>query len=67
MRNGFSTSSLIIILTLTSFCFVNCQNHEEEGQPDEPVQSFYFGADLSYVNQILDKGGVFSIHRLYES
>jgi arabinogalactan endo-1,4-beta-galactosidase len=33
-------------------------NQEPEPEP-EPISGFYFGADLSYVNQIEDKGGVY--------
>lgn len=32
---------------------------QEEPAEDEVINEFYFGADLSYVNQILDHGGVY--------
>lgn len=51
-------ASLIFALTISSVCFVNCQQ-QEDPPPDEAPSSFYFGADLSYVNQILDHGGIY--------
>jgi arabinogalactan endo-1,4-beta-galactosidase len=39
---------------------LNCQSDVETIKP--PVDDFYFGADLSYANQILDKNGVFKIN-----
>jgi arabinogalactan endo-1,4-beta-galactosidase len=32
---------------------------KEEPAPEEEPASFYFGADLSYVNQVLDHGGIY--------
>ena len=40
----------------------NCSNNDPELKPSEgsdPPQGYIFGADLSYVNQVLDHGGVF--------
>jgi arabinogalactan endo-1,4-beta-galactosidase len=54
-------ASLIFALTISSVCFVNCQQ-QEDTPPDETPSSFYFGADLSYVNQILDHGGIYKDH-----
>jgi arabinogalactan endo-1,4-beta-galactosidase len=41
--------------------FFCCSSSEDEGNPAEEGE-FYFGADLSYVNQISDKGGVYKIN-----
>jgi len=57
MRHGMK-ASLVFALTISSVCFVNCQQ-QEDPPPDEAPSSFYFGADLSYVNQILDHGGIY--------
>ncbi|MEX2234745.1 MAG: glycosyl hydrolase 53 family protein [Cyclobacteriaceae bacterium] len=52
------TYAFILMFTI-SFCFVNCQT-KDEPQPDPGTsEDFYFGGDLSYVNQILDQGGVY--------
>jgi arabinogalactan endo-1,4-beta-galactosidase len=40
-------------------CLVNCQNQDATPPPENPESVDYFGADLSYVNQILDRGGVY--------
>jgi arabinogalactan endo-1,4-beta-galactosidase len=42
------------------FCFLHCKEDTKE-IIDPPVvkTDFYFGADLSYVNQILDHGGIY--------
>ena len=54
------TVSIILMLTVSGFYFVNCQTKEDtEPGPEKPDDTFYFGADLSYVNQILDKGGIY--------
>ena len=57
----------VIIPLMLVFSFSNCQ--EDDGgnggmdptNPDEPadLSDFYFGGDLSYVNQILDHGGIY--------
>jgi arabinogalactan endo-1,4-beta-galactosidase len=56
--------SLISALFTLTFIFGSCT--KTESGPDDggtgnasPVEDFYFGADLSYVNQILDFGGQF--------
>lgn len=41
-------------------CLLYCKEDEATPDPpDEETDTFYFGADLSYVNQILDHGGVY--------
>jgi arabinogalactan endo-1,4-beta-galactosidase len=50
---------LSTLLVFASLCCVNCQDSDEK--PSAP-STFYFGADLSYVNQILDHGGVYKDH-----
>ena len=58
-------SSLIFLF---SFIMLTSACNEENSDPDPPVEeekeegegiAFYFGADLSYVNQVLDHGGVY--------
>jgi arabinogalactan endo-1,4-beta-galactosidase len=42
------------------FCFLHCKEDTKNiVDPPETKSDFYFGADLSYVNQILDHGGVY--------
>lgn len=71
MRN-FSFMKYALILFAIG-ALVNCTEDEPRGfgtsDPDpEPEESvFYFGADLSYVNQILDKGGVYMDSGVVES
>jgi arabinogalactan endo-1,4-beta-galactosidase len=52
---------MMTMLLLCMVCYVSCVDDKiEEPLPEEPVPGdFYFGADLSYVNQILDHGGVY--------
>ncbi|QZE12829.1 arabinogalactan endo-1,4-beta-galactosidase [Halosquirtibacter laminarini] len=43
-------------------CFASCSTKEEVVTPDKPLpsdNSFYHGVDLSYVNQVMDHGGVY--------
>lgn len=40
-------------------CQSDADRHPDPGPTDDP-KGFYFGADLSYVNQILDYGGVYA-------
>jgi arabinogalactan endo-1,4-beta-galactosidase len=42
-------------------CFFCCSSSEDDEPVKEPVDQdeFYFGADLSYVNQVLDHGGLY--------
>jgi arabinogalactan endo-1,4-beta-galactosidase len=51
------TISAIFFSVLMVVC---CSSQEEQPEVIQPGEkTFYFGADLSYVNQILDKGGVY--------
>ena len=52
---------MMIMLLLCMLCYVSCKDDDVEEPPiEDPVEEdFYFGADLSYVNQILDHGGVY--------
>lgn len=51
---------LMLAAVLMAMSFINCSDDKSEPDPAEPtVDDFYYGADLSYVNQILDHGGVF--------
>lgn len=58
-------SALTIALTICLFSFVNCKEDDDPviDDPDEEeprdLAGFYFGADLSYVNQVLDHNGVY--------
>ena len=53
------------IFALLTACLVGCQidggDSDEKNERGNPLD-FYFGSDLSYVNQILDKGGVFQVN-----
>lgn len=50
--------SFFLISFLT--CFLNCKEDDVTQEPSvEETDTFYFGADLSYVNQVLDHGGVY--------
>jgi arabinogalactan endo-1,4-beta-galactosidase len=48
---------LFMVITLSLSCKDDAGETPNAGTPDDPA--FYFGADLSYVNQILDHGGVY--------
>lgn len=52
----------IFVLMFCTFFLANCQPDVElpaDDTPEDTLWDFYFGADLSYLNQILDKGGVY--------
>jgi arabinogalactan endo-1,4-beta-galactosidase len=54
--------NIAISFFLVSFlvCFLNCKEDDATQEPSiEETDTFYFGADLSYVNQVLDHGGVY--------
>ena len=50
-----------MVSTLLLFIFFACSQETETPEPEIPDKdnTFYFGADLSYVNQILDHDGVY--------
>jgi len=52
---------MMIMLLLCMLCYVSCNDDDVEEPPiEDPLEEdFYFGSDLSYVNQILDHGGVY--------
>jgi arabinogalactan endo-1,4-beta-galactosidase len=51
---------LLLAGFLMVFVFINCSEDKGEPEPIVPVvDEFYYGADLSYVNQIVDHDGVF--------
>ncbi len=53
---------------LMAFVFINCSDDKGEPEPEQPtVDDFYYGADLSYVNQIIDHDGVFRDSSVEES
>ena len=56
---------LILVITLKSLCLASCQSQDEPA--DKTPAPFYFGADLSYVNQALDQGGVYKDQRETQS
>jgi arabinogalactan endo-1,4-beta-galactosidase len=49
----------ISLLILCSAGHLSCQDDDKKAPVVEEKTDFYFGADLSYVNQILDHGGVY--------
>jgi arabinogalactan endo-1,4-beta-galactosidase len=60
------TLSRFLLFSLLTVTFFHGSCSENENDPDygdpgngSPTEGFYFGADLSYVNQILDFGGEF--------
>src|SRR5688500_6489262 len=50
---------LFSFIMLTSACNEENSDLNPSEQEEEEDVAFYFGADLSYVNQILDHGGVY--------
>jgi arabinogalactan endo-1,4-beta-galactosidase len=51
---------LMLAGVLMAFVFINCSEDKGEPEPVNPTaDDFYYGADLSYVNQIVDHGGIF--------
>ncbi|MFY0625485.1 MAG: glycosyl hydrolase 53 family protein [Reichenbachiella sp.] len=75
MMTFFNRSRYLLVLVLIA-ALSNCAGDErlivEPDEPDDPnggaaPDEFYFGADLSYVNQILDKGGVYKNNNAVES
>jgi arabinogalactan endo-1,4-beta-galactosidase len=59
---------LIFAGVLMAFVFINCSEDKGEPEPVVPgVDEFYYGADLSYVNQIVDHGGIFKDSGVVES
>jgi len=53
-------SVVIIFLALNLLSFTNCKNDNPDPTPPKrDLSGFYFGADLSFVNQILDHQGVY--------
>lgn len=60
MRSNHSIEifKMIVILTLCSACNSNSSN-EIENTDDNPIIDFYYGADLSYVNEMEDCGAIY--------
>lgn len=54
-----------LLLLLTSLCLLSCTSSDEPAAtavtppPPAPVDTFYYGADLSYVNEMEDCGAVY--------
>lgn len=48
---------LLVAVLVMMPCFINCSETSDE--PPTTEKTFYFGADLSYANQILDFNGVY--------
>ncbi len=55
-------AALLILGMMACSCSKN-DNQEPEPEP-VPISGFYFGADLSYVNQVEDKGGIYKENNL---
>jgi arabinogalactan endo-1,4-beta-galactosidase len=53
------TYAPIWLLACLFCCSSSDEETVEEPQVEPPSKDFYFGADLSYVNQLLDRGAVF--------
>lgn len=49
---------LLVAVLVMMPCFINCSEAPSE-EPPTTDSNFYFGADLSYANQILDFNGVY--------
>jgi arabinogalactan endo-1,4-beta-galactosidase len=59
---------LLLAGFLMVFVFINCSEDKGGPEPIVPVvDEFYYGADLSYVNQIVDHDGVFLDSGIVES
>jgi len=52
---------IAITVSFVLFSFTNCKDDGDKPDDEQPrdLTGFYFGADLSYVNQIMDYGGVY--------
>lgn len=50
---------MISILWLYTLLIFSCSDDPGKEDPVEETEDFYFGADLSYVNQVLDHGGIY--------
>lgn len=62
--------SFLYIIFIFSFLLTQpgCQGNSVDPLPDtDNPELFYFGADLSFVNHILDKGGVYKTQGITES
>ncbi len=63
MTHKFMLTSLFLSLLWLIGCTTDEGRRGVDPEPDDDevvtVEKFYFGADLSYVNQILDHGGVY--------
>lgn len=60
----------MLIVGFTFFLFVfSCKKESDDPIPPEEEKdtTFYFGADLSYVNQILDHNGVYKVEGIVQS
>jgi arabinogalactan endo-1,4-beta-galactosidase len=54
---------MISLLLFVSLFFTHCGGNDDPVEPEPAdLSGFYFGADLSYVNQILDHGGVYKMN-----
>ena len=55
--------SILFILAITGIAMLSCNKNESNGNEDHRVfyspDTFLMGADLSYVNEILDHGGIY--------
>src|SRR5688572_29375733 len=60
---------MMIMLLFSILCSISCKEDDvKEATIENPVEEdFYFGADLSYANQILDHGGVYKDGAVVES
>jgi arabinogalactan endo-1,4-beta-galactosidase len=54
----YSRKILKVVCAVMLFSFLACKE-AAKNEPVTPEETFYYGADLSYVNQILDHGGVY--------
>src|SRR5688572_23487013 len=55
---------LLMVCVMIMVSFINCSDDpdpEPEPEPEPEEIEFVFGADLSYVNQILDHDGVYKV------
>lgn len=62
MKFKFLTIAIAAALALQA----GCSSSDNDAPPIEPEAYFFYGADLSYVNQILDKGGVYKVQNVVE-
>lgn len=58
-RNSLIYPLIVLLAIIMMACSCSRNNDTDPDENGNTLAEFYFGADLSYVNQIEDKGGIF--------